>query len=83
MSAEPTDPKLVVSTVQQPAVMPVSVTTGTKIYVNLAIPDTAEAVAAQDVAACCWNRHAAATSREPNAPAVEDQRPCQSCGAIS
>lgn len=32
-----------------PAVAQVSETTGTKIYVNLAIPDTAEAVAAQDV----------------------------------
>ncbi|ASL15168.1 phosphoenolpyruvate synthase [Mycobacterium intracellulare] len=35
---------------QQPAVATsVAETTGTKIYVNLAIPDTAEAVAAQDV----------------------------------
>lgn len=49
VSAGRTGPELVVSAVQQPAVMPVSVTTGTKIYVNLAIPDTAEAVAAQDV----------------------------------
>jgi pyruvate, water dikinase len=49
VSAGRTGPEVVVSTVQQPAATPVSVTTGTKIYVNLAIPDTAEAVAAQDV----------------------------------
>ena len=49
ISAGRTGPELVVSTVQQPATTPVSVTTGTKIYVNLAIADTAEAVAAQDV----------------------------------
>jgi pyruvate,water dikinase len=49
VSAGRTGPEVAVSTVQQPAATPVSVTTGTKIYVNLAIPDTAEAVAAQDV----------------------------------
>jgi pyruvate, water dikinase len=43
-------PELRASTVEQPvATTSGGETTGTKIYVNLAIPDTAEAVAAQDV----------------------------------
>lgn len=42
--------RLQVPAVKQPMVTPSGVeTTGTKIYVNLAIPDSAEAVAAQDV----------------------------------
>ncbi|BBX97042.1 phosphoenolpyruvate synthase [Mycobacterium lacus] len=49
VSAGSVGPQSQVSTVQPPAATPVSETTGTKIYVNLAIPDTAEAVAALDV----------------------------------
>ncbi|QUR67848.1 phosphoenolpyruvate synthase [Mycobacterium spongiae] len=42
-------PKVRVSTVEAGGAAPASETTGTKIYVNLAMPDSAEAVAAQDV----------------------------------
>ncbi|MCV7199381.1 phosphoenolpyruvate synthase [Mycobacterium angelicum] len=37
------------ATIERPVSISAGVTTGTKIYVNLAIPDSAEAVAAQDV----------------------------------
>jgi len=42
-------PEFQASTIEQPVATSGSETTGTKIYVNLAIPDTAETVAAQDV----------------------------------
>lgn len=48
--AEELSPQVQASAAQPPAAaMSGAETTGTKIYVNLAIPDTAEAVAAQDV----------------------------------
>ncbi|OBF93821.1 phosphoenolpyruvate synthase [Mycobacterium sp. 852002-51163_SCH5372311] len=49
ITAGRTEPKVMVSAVQQSVGAPAVITTGTKIYVNLAMPDSAEAVAAQDV----------------------------------
>ncbi|MEB3981531.1 phosphoenolpyruvate synthase [Mycobacterium sp. 663a-19] len=50
VSAGSLRPEVHASTIEQPVAMAASrETTGTKIYVNLAIPDTAESVAAQDV----------------------------------
>ncbi|OBH49846.1 phosphoenolpyruvate synthase [Mycobacterium mantenii] len=50
VSAGSLSPQVSVSAPRQPVVTTSAVeTTGTKIYVNLAIPDSAEAVAAQDV----------------------------------
>jgi len=43
------EPQRAIEAVQPPAAGTAGITTGTKIYVNLAIPDNAEAVAAQDV----------------------------------
>ncbi|WP_118915272.1 phosphoenolpyruvate synthase [Mycobacterium shigaense] len=42
-------PELRAATIEPPATANIGETTGTKIYVNLAMPDSAESVAAQDV----------------------------------
>jgi pyruvate, water dikinase len=49
VSAGSVSAETAVSALTQPVAAPASITTGTKVYVNLAMPDNAEAVAAQDV----------------------------------